>query len=85
MSLKYDPNETTLYGVYRCPVCSGRFYGGGRPAIHNPSCPHLNYDGCEFIFGPAQVKQVIERGEWHGLTLDDLRFEFPELLEGGEQ
>jgi len=86
---QYDPTETMSYEHYVCPTCDASFYSGGR-AMHDPDCPvkGQGYDACTMVFGPKQVKEVIHMtekygeklGQWHGLSIQVLREQFPELL-----
>lgn len=86
--LVYDPERATVsYGFYVCPECEASFYGGGK-ALHKAGCSNNDYASCEYHFGDAQVKDVIKKGEKYGpdfssygITLNDLREQFPELLE----
>ena len=85
---QYDPAETMSYEHYVCPVCDASFYGGGR-AMHEPDCSvRTRADACIVVFGPKQVKEVIHMtekygeklGQWHGLSIQVLQEQFPELL-----
>jgi len=92
IELVYDEEVDVSYGLWVCPKCGARFYGGGR-TLHSDGCPLLpntmDYDGLEFHFGPSQVQQAIESAEmfgpdhkWYGISLNMLRERFPELVQG---
>jgi len=84
--LVYDETVDTSSGLWVCPKCGSKFYGGGK-AIHNRGCPSDGYDGCEKHFGPSQVEQVKKLNQeghpdqdWYGLTYTHLAAQFPELV-----
>ena len=88
--LVYDKSVAGYYGLWVCPDCKAKFYGGGR-TMHNDECPHLpntmDYSGLELHFGDSHVNHAIETAKslgddhkWYGISLNMLREQFPELL-----
>jgi len=86
----FDPEVTVGYGLWVCPECKSKFYGGGRP-MHNEGCSkdaEPMYAGLEFHFGMklvASAKSAAEmfgeNHEWYGISVAYLKEHFPELLE----
>jgi hypothetical protein len=90
--LVYDEDVTVPYGLWVCPECGSRFYGGGR-TIHEQGCskPLAGYESLEFHFGPLHVDMVVKSAEefgpdftWYGISLNDIQKTFPELLKENE-
>lgn len=86
MELEYDPEHDLNYGMYRCKVCKSKFFGGGR-AMHERSCTSQNYRDCVLIFGPKHIDEVKrvaaavnDDEKWWGISLNDLKTHFPQLL-----
>jgi hypothetical protein len=85
----YNPAHDISYELYVCPECKAEFYAVGR-ALHGRDCPvrDKGYDACIAVFGPKQVKRVMEKtakygdeqGSWYGLSIQVLREQFPHLL-----
>jgi hypothetical protein len=77
MRLIYNPNRNGAYGVWSCPSCGNRFYGGGEP-IHRTGCVgagHLegtwfefspaagSYAGLDYEFGPKEVEAAVRAAQ----------------------
>lgn len=89
MKTVYDESVQVSYGVFVCPQCKARFYGGGKP-MHDAHCTFFGlWDNVELHFGPKQLAKLLAmanqpRKKWYGISYNDLQEHHPELAKRGK-